>query len=109
MPNQIRIDRRVLYSFMMIMTVLNAVIVFIPWKEIMAGKNDFPVFYSSAQMVSEGQASRLYDFDAENSFVHRVSDVTRAPNNHLPYELLIFIPFSHLKFGICYYILVDLA
>jgi hypothetical protein len=102
MPNQIRIDRRVLYSFMMIMTVLNAVIIFIPWKEIMVGKNDFPVFYSSAQMVSEGQASRLYDFNAENSFVHRISDVTRAPNNHLPYELLIFIPFSHLKFGIAH-------
>ena len=50
-------------------------------------------------MVREGQAAHLYDFDAENSFVHRVSDVARAPNNHLPYELLIFIPFTYLPFG----------
>ena len=56
MPNQIHIDRRVLYSFMLMMTVMNAVIFFIPWKEIMAGKNDFPLFYSNAQMVREGQA-----------------------------------------------------
>jgi Glycosyltransferase family 87 len=99
MPNHIHIDHRVLYSFMVITTVMNAVIFFIPWKEIMAGKNDFPVFYSSAQMVHEGQASDLYDFDAENRFVHRVSDVTRAPNNHLPYELLIFVPLTFLPFG----------
>ncbi|MFZ3329198.1 MAG: glycosyltransferase family 87 protein [Candidatus Acidiferrales bacterium] len=96
---QIRFDHRVLFGFLILTSVMNAVILFIPWKEIMAGKNDFPVFYSSAQMVHEGQASHLYDFDAENRFVHRVSDVTRAPNNHLPYELLIFVPLTFLRFG----------
>ena len=55
---------------------MNAVILFIPWEEMMAGKNDFPVFYSSAQMVHEGQASHLYDFDAENRFVHRAVTCT---------------------------------
>jgi Glycosyltransferase family 87 len=111
MFSQIRIDRRVLYGFMFIMTVMNAVVFFIPWKEIMAGKNDFPVFYSSAQMVREGQSSHLYDFDAENSFVHRVSEKSRAPNNHLPYELLIFVPFTHLQFGTAHvlWILLSLA
>jgi hypothetical protein len=98
-PIQIRLDRRVLFGFLILTSVVNAVLLFIPWKEIMAGKNDFPVFYSSAQMVHEGQASHLYDFDAENRFVHRVSDVTRAPNNHLPYELLIFVPLTFLPFG----------
>lgn len=95
---QIRFDHRVLFGFLILTSVMNAVILFIPWKEIMAGKNDFPVFYSSAQMVQEGQASHLYDFDVENRFVHRVSDVTRAPNNHLPYELLIFVPLTFLRF-----------
>jgi hypothetical protein len=98
MLNQIRIDRRVLYSFMLIMTVMNAVIFFLPWKEIMAGKNDFPPLYASAQMVREGQASRIYDLEAENSYIHRTSDVKRPPNNHLPYENLIFIPFTYLRF-----------
>ena len=111
MLNQVRIDRRILYSFMLIMTVMNAVIFLIPWEEILAGENDFPVFYSNAQMVREGQSSHLYDFDAENSFVHRVSTKSRAPNNHLPYELLIFVPLTHLQFGTAHvlWILVSLA
>jgi hypothetical protein len=99
MLNKIRIDRRVLYSFMLIMTVMNAVIFFIPWKEILAGKSDLPHFYASAQMVREGQASRIYDFEAENRFVARVSDVTRPPNIHLPYEILIFLPFTYFRFS----------
>jgi hypothetical protein len=98
MLNQVRIDRRALYSFMLIMTVMNAVISFIPWKEILAGKNDFPPLYASAQMVREGQAQHIYDLEVENSYVYRVSDVTRPPNNHLPYENLIFIPFTYLRF-----------
>jgi hypothetical protein len=84
---------------MFLMLAMNAAVFFASLKDIKAGKNDFPVFYSNAQMVREGQAAHLYDFAVENSFVHRVSDVARAPNNHLPYELLIFIPFTYLPFG----------
>ena len=84
---------------MTLMFAMNAAALFIHWEEMMAGKNDFPPLYSSAQMVREGQASRLYDLDAENSFLHRISDVARPPNNHLPYENLIFIPFTYLRFG----------
>ena len=98
----IQIDRRVLIGFMAVMFVMNAVLLFIPWKEIMAGKNDFPVFYSNATMVREGRADGLYDFNAENDFVRRVSDVTRPPNNHLPYELLLFVPLTYLSFDKAY-------
>ena len=94
-----QLDRRVVYGFMFLMLAMNAAVFFAAWKPMMAGKNDFPVFYSNAQMVREGQAAQLYDFDVENSFVHRVSEVRRAPNNHLPYELLIFVPFTYLHFG----------
>jgi hypothetical protein len=87
---------------MLVMSVMNAALLFIPWKEIMAGKNDFPVFYSNATMVREGRAAGLYDFTEENSFVRRVSDVTRPPNNHLPYELLLFVPLSYLRFDTAY-------
>jgi hypothetical protein len=99
MRQRVQLDRRVLYSFMFLMLAMNAAIFFTSWKDIKAGKNDFPVFYSNAQMVREGQAAHLHDFAAENGFVHRVSDLARAPNNHLPYELLIFIPFTYLQFG----------
>jgi hypothetical protein len=99
MRKRVQLDRRVLFSFMFLMLAMNAAIFFTSWKDIKAGKNDFPVFYSNAQMVREGQAAHLHDFAAENGFVHRVSDLARAPNNHLPYELLIFIPFTYLQFG----------
>jgi Glycosyltransferase family 87 len=102
MLSQIRIDRRVLYGFLLIATAMNAGVFLLSWRAIMAGKNDFPPFYASAQMVREGQASRLYDFEAENIFVHRVSPVTRPPNNHLPYEIVIFVPFTYLQFGTAY-------
>ena len=102
MLNRAHIDRRVLIGFMILMLGMNAAVSLIHWKEIMAGKNDFPAFYSNAQMVHEGQASRLYDFDAVSSFIHRISDVTRPPLNHLPYEVLIFVPFTYLRFSAAY-------
>ena len=94
---------------MALMFAMNAVVLLIPWKDLMAGKNDFPPFYASAQMVREGQAARLYDFAAENSFIHRVSDVTRPPNNHLPYELLIFVPFTYFRFGVAHIMWTSLS
>ena len=80
------------------MLCTNAVVFFLLWKDIRAGRNDFPIFYSNAQMVREGQASQLYNYDAENSFVRRVSDVPRVRLNHVPYELLFFIPFTYVRF-----------
>ncbi|MGA8981413.1 MAG: hypothetical protein WB470_01950 [Candidatus Acidiferrales bacterium] len=77
------------------MLFTNAVVFFILWKDIRAGRNDFPIFYSNAQMVREGQASQLYNYDAENGFISRVSDVPRVRLNHVPYELLFFIPFTY--------------
>jgi hypothetical protein len=102
MNEEAQLDRRVVFGFMALMFAMNAVVLLVPWKDLMAGKNDFPPFYASAQMVREGQAARLYDFAAENSFIHRVSDVTRPPNNHLPYELLIFVPFTYFQFGVAH-------
>src|SRR6185437_5855893 len=93
------VDRRVVFGFMVAILLLNAVILLLPWKEIMKGRNDFPIFYSNALMVRDGRVSGLYDFDAENSFTRIVTDVPRPPNNHLPYELLLFIPFTYLRFS----------
>ena len=84
------------------MLCLNSVVLLAVRKKIMAGKNDFPIFYSNAQMVQEGKASALYDFDAENTFTRRVTDVARPPYNHMPYELLFFVPFTYLQFRAAY-------
>jgi hypothetical protein len=83
---------------MAVMLCLNAAVLWNDQQEIAAGRSDFPIFYSNAQMVREGRSSGLYDFDAENAFTRRVTNVARPPNNHLPYELLFFVPFTHLQF-----------
>src|SRR5579862_789427 len=102
MLTQVHIDRRVVYGFITLMLIVNAAVFFVLWKQIKAGRNDFPIFYSNAQMVREGHARGLYDFEAENDVVRRVSDVARPPNNHLPYELLLFVPLTYLPFGSAY-------
>ena len=102
MADRVQIDRRVVLGLLFLMSAMNAVVLFVPWQEIAAGKNDFPPFYASAQMIREGQASRMYDFDIENSFLRRISDVERPPNNHLPYENLIFVPLTYFRFPVAH-------
>ena len=102
MLTSMRIHHRVLCGFLILMCGVNAVVFLVCWKQILAGKNDFPVFYSNAQMVREGQVSRMYDFEAENSFVLRNSSVTRPPNIHFPSENLLFVPLTYLQFGTAY-------
>ena len=84
------------------MLCLNAAVLWSNREDIAAGRNDFPIFYSNAQMVHEGKAAGLYDFEAEQRFARRVSDRPAPPNNHLPYELLLFIPFIYLPFRAAY-------
>ena len=102
MPSRVQIDRRVVFGFLLLMFAMNVVVFFVPLQEIVAGKNDFPPFYASAQMIREGQASRMYDFDTENNFLRRISDVARPPNNHLPYENLIFVPLTYFRFPVAH-------
>jgi hypothetical protein len=84
------------------MVCLNAAVLWNNRQDIAAGRNDFPIFYSNAQMVHEGKAAALYDFEAEQRFARTVSDRPAPPNNHLPYELLLFIPFIYLPFRVAY-------
>lgn len=96
------IDKRVLVFLLAVMVCLNAAVLWNNRGDIAAGRNDFPIFYSNAQMVHEGKAAGLYNFDAEQRFARRVSDRPAPPNNHLPYELLLFIPFTYLPFRTAY-------
>lgn len=102
MSKTIHIDRPMLIFLMAVMVCFNAVIFLVLWNRAINGKNDFPIYYSNAQMVREGKVSGLYDFAAENLFARRVTDVARPPNNHLPYELLLFVPLTGLQFRTAY-------
>ncbi len=96
----IHIDKRVLVFLLTVMVCLNAAILWSNRGYIAAGSIDFPVFYSNAQMIHEGKASSLYDFDDEKSLGHRIGGTLRPPDNHLPYELLLFVPFTYLQFRV---------
>jgi hypothetical protein len=96
---QIHIDRRVFIGFIIVMAVTNAMVLFADWDQIRAGKSDFPNFYSNAQMIREGRAANFADSGVLSSFVRRVSDLPRAPFNHLPYDLLIFVPLTYSQFA----------
>lgn len=99
---RLRFDRLGLLWLLAIIAAFNALSVVTAWKVMMSGANDFPIFYSNAQMVREGRAADLYNFDAENIFIRRVSSTTRPPNNHVPYELLLFVPLAFLPYDVAY-------
>lgn len=105
LPTPVHIDKPVLVSLLAVMVCLNVAVLWNNRVDIAAGRNDFPIFYSNAQMVHEGMASGLYDFNVENSFNRRVANGLRPPAppfNHLPYELLLFIPFISFRFLTAY-------
>lgn len=100
--SRFRFERPSLLLLLGIIAAFNALSVVIPWKVMISGSNDFPIFYSNAQMVKEGRSTDLYDVGTENVFIHRVSSTTRPPNNHLPYELLLFVPLAFLPYPAAY-------
>lgn len=105
MPKPLHIDKPVLIALMAVMLCLNAAVLWNNRGDIAAGRNDFPLFYSNAQMVHEGMASSLYDFNVENSFNRRVVNAPRPPappDNHPPYELLLFMPLIGFRFLTAY-------
>ena len=99
---RLRFDRAGVLWLLAIVAAFNTLSVITAWKVMMSGANDFPIFYSNAQMMKEGRSADLYNYDAENVFIHRVSTTTRPPNNHVPYELLVFVPLAFLPYDAAY-------
>ncbi len=67
------------------------------------GYQDFTIFYTAGRMVRSGQASTLYDPDAqyrtEKEFAPDVRIRQAAlPYIHTPFEALIFVPFTFLGY-----------
>jgi hypothetical protein len=55
---------------------------------------DFPEFYAAAQMVRQGQGSKLYDPVVQATYQARYTGRTGTYFNHPPFETLIYLPFS---------------
>ena len=64
--------------------------------------SDFRIFMTGANMVRGGQGRELYNFAAQEAVQTRLYPETRnsglLPFNHLPYELLLYLPLSYLPY-----------
>jgi hypothetical protein len=94
----ITVDRRAIGGFLALMLAVNICVLALVWHGILAGYSDFPMGYSNAMIVRAGHASELYDYNAENVSMRRVSRILREPYNHLPFELLIYVPLTYFGY-----------
>ena len=98
--------RSILLAVFPLLLVLQVVVwsVYLPaaWN----GRTDFRCFYVAGYMVRSGLASRLYDYETEEKLQDSLVFPSRQdgvkPFIHLPYEALIFAPFSLMKFRTAY-------
>jgi glycosyl transferase family 87 len=80
------------------------------WKrlpDILAGYGDFVIFYTGAQIVTDGNGDQLYDLQLQRTYHRKLGFVDRGgilPFNHPAYQLLPFLPVAHLPYGLVYVI-----
>ncbi len=67
---------------------------------VLSGGGDLRLLYTGAYMVRIGRGSELYDFNAQKTFQDALVSVRTipVPFTHPPYESLIFLPFSYLRY-----------
>ena len=63
------------------------------------GRVDFRAFYAAGYMARNGKAAQIYDYESEEAIQNSlIEEKGIAPYIHPPYEALLFLPFSFLKF-----------
>src|SRR6266851_1531282 len=69
------------------------------------GRTDFRSQYTAGYMVRSGNAHRIYDYGAQLFFQNQLVGAREMalPFDHLPYEALLFVPFSYLSFKAAYF------
>ena len=89
--------------FLLAMAVSHVAMVLNVAPALRRGYQDFTIFYTAGRMVRSGQASTLYDPDAqyrtEKEFAPDVRIRQSAlPYTHTPFEALLFVPFTFLGY-----------
>jgi hypothetical protein len=106
---------RLFFAGLLTFSVLsNGTSLWLERSHIASGYGDFIIFYTGARIVSAGRGADLYDLSlqAEQQAPFGVSiREGPLPYNHLPYELLIFIPLARLPYLYAYLVwnVVNLA
>ena len=67
---------------------------------VQSGGTDFRHLYTAAYMVRTGHSSELYNYAAQKHFQNLLISVHSLPLpfNHPPYETLLIMPFTYLRF-----------
>jgi hypothetical protein len=83
----------------------HAAIFWIEKDHIVSGYGDFIIFYTGAQAVNAGHGAELYDLSQQAKLQGQFSVDMRQgplPYNHLPYEILLFLPLAKMAYPHAY-------
>ncbi|MBZ5613910.1 MAG: DUF2029 domain-containing protein [Acidobacteriia bacterium] len=93
-------------AFLLAMTLCNVALLVRVTPLLRKGYQDFTIFYTSARLLRNGQASALYDLAAQYRMQLTFTDVPirhgPLPFNHPPFEALLFVPFTVLDYWPAY-------
>ncbi len=88
------------------LVILNLAILFSQSEPIRAGKTDFKFFYVGALVLRSNSGTELYDYDLHARIESQMfpSAPYLSVNNHPPFELLLFLPFTGLSYLHAFYL-----
>lgn len=68
-------------------------------ENVRVGRFDFIVLYTGGDIVKQGQAKHLYDYDTQRQVQRNLTGrLTPLPFNHTPYEALLFVPLAWVPY-----------
>lgn len=106
MPSLAQQRKFLVAAFLLAMTLCNVALLVRMTPLLRKGYQDFTIFYTSARLLRNGQASALYDLAAQYRMQLTFTDVPirqgPLPFNHPPFEALLFLPFTVLNYWPAY-------
>lgn len=104
-PESLKIYKLIFAGLLTLSLLSHAAIVWIERQNVVSGYGDFVIFYSGAQIVNAGHGEELYDLSLQAKLQEQFKVEIRKgplPYNHLPYELLLFLPLAKLPYPYAY-------
>lgn len=106
MPSLAQQRKFLVAAFLLAMTLCNVALLVRVTPLLRKGYQDFTIFYTSARLLRNGEASALYDLAAQYRMQLTFTDVPirqgPLPFNHPPFETLLFVPFTLLDYWPAY-------